>query len=327
MMPRPFLLQRAHPQRGAALLAALFTAALVASLAGMALWRHWQMVERESAARQQQQAQWLMRGAIDWARLILREDARDNNVDHLSEPWSVPLREAKLDNFLAVQAERDDSRFAEATLSGAITDAQARLNLANLVDGKRISDTGLEEWQRLFRLLDLPLSELQTAAQRYQNSLSGTAPPGQSPPLPPRRWSDWLSMGLSPATLAALQAHAVFLPEPTRVNLNTASEVVLMASLRGLDSALARQIVQQRNLSPIQSLEQFLNRFPAVGTGMRESRHAVASRYFLVSGQVQLYGQVLEQNALLLRDNLEVSIVRIGADCSAEAICLALPVH
>jgi general secretion pathway protein K len=331
---RPARPGTAHPPntarwrtRGAALLAALFTAALVTSLAGMALWKHWQMVERESAARQQQQAQWVMRGAIDWARLILREDARDNNVDHLSEPWAVPLREAKLDNFLGIDAGREDSHFGQARLSGTIIDAQARMNLANLLDGKRISEQDLREWQHLFRLLDLPTQELNLATQRYLQSMTGTGNPGESPPLPPVRWTDWGQMGFSPATLAALQPHAVFLPEPTRINLNTASQTVLLASFNGIDPALTRQIVEQRNLSPIQSLEQFLNRYPAVGAAVRESRHGVASKYFLVTGQVQLQGQTLGQSALLWRDHLDVRVLRLDADCPPAPLCTQLPVH
>ena len=74
-------------QSGAALLAALLTVALVASLASAALWLQWRQVEIEIAERGRAQTQWLLTGAFDWTRLILAEDARSaQNIDHLGEP-------------------------------------------------------------------------------------------------------------------------------------------------------------------------------------------------------------------------------------------------
>ena len=92
-------------QRGAALLAAMLTVALVATLAAGALWQQWRTIEVESAERQRAQARWLLTGALDWARVILREDARASGAnagsDHLAEPWAVPLQEARLSSFLS----------------------------------------------------------------------------------------------------------------------------------------------------------------------------------------------------------------------------------
>ena len=83
-------------QRGAALLMAMLTVALVATLAAAALWRQWRGVEVETAERGRVQARWILAGALDWGRLILRQDARSGGPDHLSEPWAIPLAEARL---------------------------------------------------------------------------------------------------------------------------------------------------------------------------------------------------------------------------------------
>ncbi|MEY2622377.1 MAG: hypothetical protein RIT26_2197, partial [Pseudomonadota bacterium] len=94
------------PARGAVLLLALMLTALVATLVSTALWRQSGQIRIESAERERQQAQWLLTGATDWARLILREDARisgDNASDHLSEPWAVPLQESRISTFLSSQ--------------------------------------------------------------------------------------------------------------------------------------------------------------------------------------------------------------------------------
>jgi len=89
----------ASRQGGAAILTAMLTVVLVATLAASALWQQWRGVEIEAAQRSRVQAAWVLTGALDWARLILREDARKGGADHLAEPWAVPLEQARLSTF------------------------------------------------------------------------------------------------------------------------------------------------------------------------------------------------------------------------------------
>src|ERR1700712_5478107 len=88
-------------QHGAALLAAMLTVTLVATLAAGAMWQQWRGAEVEAAHRSRVQSSWILAGVLDWARLILREDFQAGNIDHLAEPWAVPLQEARLSTFLA----------------------------------------------------------------------------------------------------------------------------------------------------------------------------------------------------------------------------------
>ena len=129
-------------QKGMALLAAMITVMVVSLLASSALWLQSKHFEVESAIRQRQQAQWLLTGALDWSRVILREDARSSTTDTLVEPWAVPLQEAKLSSFLRTQSnsttstasdsEQDESLTDQVFLSGQITDLQSKLNFYNL---------------------------------------------------------------------------------------------------------------------------------------------------------------------------------------------------
>ncbi|HQS33035.1 MAG TPA: type II secretion system protein GspK, partial [Polaromonas sp.] len=73
-------------QSGAALLAAMLTVTLVATFAASALWQQWRSVEVETAERARVQAGWILTGALDWSRLILREDGRAGGADYLAEP-------------------------------------------------------------------------------------------------------------------------------------------------------------------------------------------------------------------------------------------------
>src|SRR5688572_8051457 len=95
-------------QRGAALLLAMMILTFVTTLAAGMVWQQWRAVEVETAERARTQSAWILVGALDWARLILREDARaSGGQDHLGEPWAVPLAEARLSTFLA--ADRNNN--------------------------------------------------------------------------------------------------------------------------------------------------------------------------------------------------------------------------
>ncbi|WP_295540883.1 type II secretion system minor pseudopilin GspK [uncultured Pseudacidovorax sp.] len=166
---------RARRQHGAALLTALITVTLVATLAAAALWRQWRATEVEAAERSRMQASLLLSGALDWSRLILAEDGRTGNVDHLAEPWAVPLAEAKLTSFLAADknvASDAIEGLPDAFLSGAITDAQSRLNLRNLVDASgRPVPGAVAAVRKLFDLLDLPAGQVDTLVQQMRQAL------------------------------------------------------------------------------------------------------------------------------------------------------------
>src|SRR6202008_4808762 len=79
-------------QRGAALLLAMLILTMVATLATGMIWQQWKGIEVQTAEKARSQAVWLIEGATDWARLILRTDLQDRehqNVDTLNEPWNT----------------------------------------------------------------------------------------------------------------------------------------------------------------------------------------------------------------------------------------------
>jgi general secretion pathway protein K len=169
-------------QRGAALLTAMLTVTLVATFAAAALWQQWRATEVEGAERARVQSGWVLVGALDWSRLILREDARasasSHGADHLGEPWAIPLAEAKLSSFLA--ADKNISSDAleglpDAFLSGRIIDAQSKLNVMNLVQGGKPVESAVAAFTKLFQLLNLPASEVSVLVSNLQQALPPAA--------------------------------------------------------------------------------------------------------------------------------------------------------
>ena len=65
-----------NEQQGAALLLAMVIVALVATVTAGMVWQQTRAVQVEEAERARAQAGWILSGALDWARLILREDLR-----------------------------------------------------------------------------------------------------------------------------------------------------------------------------------------------------------------------------------------------------------
>jgi general secretion pathway protein K len=311
----------AHGQRGAALLLAMLVVTLVATLASAAVWQQWRHVEVEQAERDRLQASWILTGSLDWARLILREDARTNqntgSGDHLAEPWAVGLEEARLSSFLAADKNQEPPPALEAFLSGSIQDQQGLMNVTNLVQQGKLSEPDVRMFTRLFDQLGLNPAELNAfsrqwllATQRFEPDTASGTPPSpataiaDNAPLLPHRLSQLTWLGLSASTVQRLQPFVTVLPERTAVNLNTAPVEVVLASIPTLDMARARRLVTQRALQPFKTLADIT---PVLGgVTLDSAQHATQSRYFLVKGRLRLAEHVVEEHSLVQRNGLDV---------------------
>ena len=318
--------RQSHSSRGAALLAAMLTVSLVAMLAAGAAWQQWRTVEVESTERQHAQAQWLLLGALDWARIILREDARSGNADaptdHLAEPWAIPLQEARLSTFLAANSSSsavnksvtngsstfsntfsEDALTQEVYLSGQIIDLQARMNVSNLLQGSQIDLKSLQAFERLFEALSLPTAQLNTLAQ----GLVAAQQQKDGAPLLPQRVSQLTWLGLTPQTLNSLAPYITVLPTRTPVNLNTAPPVVLYASVAGLSLADAKRLSDQRAQNPWSGLDAFQK---AAGKPVSvDGTHSVNSRFFEVVGRLRMPATSLVERSVVQRDQVDVKVL------------------
>lgn len=305
------------------MLAAMLTLALVASLASAALYLQWRQVEIETAERGRAQNQWLLTGAFDWTRLILAEDGRSAQpIDHLGEPWALPVQESKLSTFLS-QDQQWREGDPEVYLSGQITDAQSRLNLGSLMVNGQASPTAIAAWVRLFERLDLPMDELKLllgqwpqaflAAQAAQNTLTAGASSSPSAsaaaPLLPQRLDQLTWFGLSPATLERLRPYATVLPRATPVNLNTAPAPVLEAAIAGLDAAGARQLISRRSKHPWNTLQEAADALGPRGRLLDPHLHAVNSSFFEIQGRIRVDEQTQEELALVQREGQQVRML------------------
>jgi general secretion pathway protein K len=308
------VMPRSLKQHGAALLAAMLTVALVATFAAAAAWQQYRAIEIETAERSRVQSSWILVGSLDWARLILREDARNGGSDHLAEPWAVPLQEARLSSFLAADRDNNaaltDEDALDVFLSGQIIDAQARLNINKLVANPgTIHKPTFDALARLYEQLDLNPAELTAFAEnmRFASDRSADNRSDFMAPLLPQRLDQLTWLGLSDASLQRLKPYVVLLPPEAKVNVNTASAEVLAASSPGLDLATAQRIVSRRDSAHFKTLSDLTASFP--DTGINDNDHSVNSRFFEVRGRLRLEQRVVEEHSLVQRDGIDVKTV------------------
>ncbi|MDN4588863.1 general secretion pathway protein GspK [Xenophilus aerolatus] len=321
-------------QRGAALLIALLTVTLIATFAATALWQQWRMTEIEASERARVQSAWVLIGALDWSRLILREDARANAVapaDHLAEPWAVPLEEAKLTTFLAADkniASDALEGLPEAFLSGRILDAQAKLNVRNLVKAGQPVPSAVAAFQKLFELLGLPTGQVATLTNALRRASPQAAAPGgaeagsstgvtglaatagtDGAPLVPQRVAELVWLGLPASTVAAIEPYVTVLPAETPLNINTASAEALYASVPKLDLACARRLVEQRQRKFFAQIQDAAEAIQQCDVQFVPGEQSVSTNYFEVRGRLRLEHTWVEERSLLFRNGMVLTAV------------------
>jgi general secretion pathway protein K len=295
---------RRRHQQGAALLTALVIVTLVVTIAASMVWQQWRAVQVETAERARTQSAWILSGALDWARLILREDARSNRPTALTEPWALPLAEARLSTFLAADTSNAEDA-PDAFLSGRIIDVQSRYNLNNLVQDAEVVPAELAILQRLFDNIGVS-SDL---AQRIADGLRAAVVPASPDdttvaPLLPRKLSQLAWLGIDEGAIAQMQPYVTLLPTRTTVNLNTAPREVLAAVIEGLDLASAEQIIQRRQRNAFRTPREVEAMIQP--KKLDDRNVGVLSTYFEVTGRLRLDDWSLEERSLVQRNGLDV---------------------
>lgn len=297
-------------QRGVAVITALLLTTLAITIVASLFWQQQVQVRSIENQRLQLQKQWILRGALDWAMLILREDLRHSGTDDLTEDWAVPLADTPLDQY--VENGRADTDASEASLSGLIVDAQSRYNLRNLSANGVLNPLELAAFTRLLTNLQLNPALAKAAADAMVAADPNPAPPAagttNQPAKPAQRpmgivqVDDLLAVpGFTPAILAKLKDFVIVLPRPTPVNANTASAEVLSAKIEGLSLSDAKALVASRNHVVFRDFNDIGLRINNPKIVVNGSDVNVATVFFLVNGKVSLSRASLSIQALVER--------------------------
>ncbi|CUI06633.1 type II secretion system minor pseudopilin GspK [Massilia antarctica] len=308
-------------QQGVAIITALLLTMLSVTIVASLFWQQQVQVRSMENQRLHLQTKWILRGALDWARLVLRQDGIDNrNLTTLNAVWNTPLAETRLDQY--IERERVEGEVFDATLSGQISDATARYNLMNLSNGRVIDKVQVQVFQRLLQNLQLDPALARRTALAVASGAAPAAPvvPDPSQPAPPAPGPDDVpvpvSAGSAPIGLTQLddllaipgytqesvnrlREFAIVLPEQTKVNVNTAPAEVLAAIVEGYSVSEAAALVTRRKQAYF--VDDFRFKEQLYGKDPLKNTYSFKSEYFLVKSRIRLDRAALDAEALVQR--------------------------
>jgi general secretion pathway protein K len=216
-------------QRGLAAVTAILIVAVAASAATLMLAQQAAMIDQTMLVASRAQADQYVRAGLDWSRGVLLQDA-GGTYDSLDEGWAQPIA--------ALPVER-------AVVSGSISDEQGKFNLNNLVTGDNPSTPDIDVFKRILASQGLA-PELSDAVVDWidrNEDLASTAGaespyylalprPYRAANLPMMQVEELYRVrGFDAAAVRKLRPYVTAIAERTRVNVNTASDVVLAAIL------------------------------------------------------------------------------------------------
>ena len=297
-------------QRGVAVITALLLTTLAVTIVASLFWAQQVQVRSMENQRLHLQTKWILRGALDWARLVLRQDGVDTQTyTSLQSVWNTPLAETRLDQY--IERERVQGENFDATLSGRIIDATSRYNLMNLSTGRVLTPDHVTIYKRL--LVNLQLDP--ALADRTAKAVAaGTAPPppqvGAAPvpssstlPIGFTRLEDLLSItGYTPAIVDKLREFVIVLPEEAlTVNVNTAPAEVIAALIENFSVAEANALVARRKQAYYRDKNYFTAQLPSGKKMTDDNAWDVKSEWFLVQSRIRLDRAALDAEALVNR--------------------------
>lgn len=255
--PRQRRRYQAHPvsrrhQRGIAVVTALLVVALAASLAVSIVWRELVALRDIENQRLAVETLWLERAAVQWARATLREQSTHANVTYVGQVWSTPVQNLRLADILPGSTLQLNADLNAASLSGEVEDAQAKLNLTDLISrpGPRqpwqVDASGMRAYRQLLSELSLTPALADNAAAYMLRSMNDTPGEGNWP----MQLISIADLGKVPGydahTVGALAPYVTLLPDYSYVNANTASDTVLAAAIPALSPEQAHRLIEHR---------------------------------------------------------------------------------
>lgn len=320
-------------QRGVAVVTALLLTTLAISIVASLFWQQQVQVRSMENQRLHLQTKWILRGALDWASLVLRQDAYTSQYTSLDQVWATPLAETRLDQY--IERERVEGENFDATLSGNIIDATSRYNLSNLARDRQKVPEQVEIFRRLLdnlrldarlaiRIADFVAQGQQVAAPVDPNNpvvpppenpvptptptptttTLPPVPPANGVPIPVQRVDDLLAVqGVTPEVMAKLRPFLIVLPgtETTKLNVNTVPAELLAAIVPGMSLSRASSLVEQRKrVAPWRDPAVFASQTSA--DPQLTETWGVKSEWFIVQSRIRLDRAALNAESLIRRN-------------------------
>ncbi len=317
-------------QRGVAVVTALLLTTLAISIVASLFWQQQVQVRSMENQRLHLQTKWILRGALDWASLVLRQDAYTSQYTSLDQVWATPLAETRLDQY--IERERVEGENFDATLSGNIIDATSRYNLVNLTKDRQKVPEQVEIFRRLLDNLRLDarlanrIADFVAQGQPVgvpvdpsnpnppnpnppdpnppnPTSVLPPVPPANGVPIPLMQVDDLLAVqGVTQEVMAKLRPFVIVLPygtEATKLNVNTVPAELLSAIVPGMSLSQANSLVARRKTAAWRTPADFSSQ--AANNQQLDDTWDIKSRWFIVQSRIRLDRAALNAESLIER--------------------------
>jgi general secretion pathway protein K len=293
-------MKAAESQRGVALITAIIVVAIGTMIAVNLLWRGTLDLRRTDAALAADQGLMYLQGAEAWAGDILRQDLVDSpDSDNLGEPWAIELPPLPVDG---------------GTIVGRLEDLQGRFNLNNLIsnDGRE-DEYARRQFERLLVMVEGdpglagavidwldPDTELRFPTGGEDVVYSDHDPPYRTANSMITSSSELMAIaGFDRDTYRRLAPYVTVLPAGTKLNVNTASDVVLASLSDDLDLGTATSMVEERGDAAFVDIDATFEGL--VEPDVLQEIDGV-SDHFLLTATVTLGSNQLTMRSVLQRD-------------------------
>jgi len=316
------MITRRSGQSGVALLAALALTMAVVMIMANIFYRHQINVAQTALSLHQDQASLLALGGESWAQQLLEEDKTNNQHDGFDDLWAQAIPAMPVDGGL---------------LNGCISDLQGQFNLNNFATVVSLSTTPSVNkatlrtvWNYLLNLQEIPqfpgrvenIIDWVDDNQRPINSY-GTEYEDYAGLMPPRIVADVPMVEAS--ELASVMGYEIFevqklmpwitalpvttisnkIPAATTININTASDELLLALGGDYDLQFRDSVVAGRPFKKIEDfhkqLDDDLGLAPSAVTRWPKALVDIKSEYFQLYIEVILGEARIEVKSIIYR--------------------------
>jgi general secretion pathway protein K len=287
-------------QRGVAVLTAMLVVTIGTIIAVNLMWQATLDLRRAEAALAADQGLMYVQGAEAWAADILRQDLVDSpNSDNLGEQWAFELPPLPVDG---------------GTITGKLEDLQGRFNLNNLLNANGTeNELARRQFERLLSSLDVdpslagavvdwldPDTEMRFPMGGEDVAYSGAEPPYRTANGMITSVSELMAVtGFDREAYARVAPYVTVLPIGTKLNVNTATDVVLASLSDDIDISTAGALVEERGEADFPDID-------ATFEGLVEPEVLQTidgvSEHFLLTATVALGTNHLTMRAVLQRD-------------------------
>jgi len=287
-------------QRGVAVLIAMLAVTVGTIIAVNLMWQGTLDLRRAESALATDQGMLYMQGAEAWAADILRQDEVDSpQSDNLGELWATELPPLPVDG---------------GTIQGRLEDLQSRFNLNSLINDRGQPDAvALKQFERLLSLLEIdpqlaggvldwldPDTEVRFPNGGEDSTYASHDPPYRTANMPITSPSELMAVtGFDRKIYAVLAPYVTALPAGTKLNVNTASAVIIASLSEMIDVSTAKSLVDERGNREFVDIKDTFQNLVDKDT---MKRIGGTSEHFLLTATVTLGTNQMVMRSVLQRD-------------------------